>query len=252
MSPISIFLGPAFVMSLLGSGHCALMCGGLWTVANLGDETSDDAPNTTCARQSARAVGWAPSLAVQLGRLTTYAALGAGFATFGVGLSRFLPLQVVETATRLLLFVSLTAAGLQLMMRRNGGALLPSLGGPVLRRLTPFLRRMFPVRSVPEGFLLGLLWGLLPCGLLYSAFIMAMTTPSAAWGAATLLVFGLGTLPALTAVWALARGALRWASHQLVQRALGVALVGVALLHGALGFEGARALIRGETSTTCH
>jgi hypothetical protein len=53
-------------------------------------------------------------------------------------------------------------------------------------------------------------------------------------------------------VWALARGALRWASHQLVQRALGVALVGVALLHGALGFEGARALIRGETSTTCH
>ena len=65
------------------------------------------------------------------------------------------------------------------------------------RRIQPATKRFLPVRGMAQAFPLGLLWGWLPCGLVYSVLAMALLTGSAARGAATLLAFGLGTLPNL-------------------------------------------------------
>jgi hypothetical protein len=65
------------------------------------------------------------------------------------------------------------------------------------RRVQPLTGRFLPVRGPAQAFPLGLLWGWLPCGLVYSVLAMALLTGSAARGAATLLAFGLGTLPNL-------------------------------------------------------
>jgi sulfite exporter TauE/SafE len=82
----------------------------------------------------------------------------------------------------------------------QGLALVERAGGLVWRHLEPLGRRFLPVRTPGRAFLLGLVWGWLPCGLVYSVLIWAVSTASPWYGAALLLSFGLGTLPNLLAI----------------------------------------------------
>ncbi|HEY6898088.1 MAG TPA: sulfite exporter TauE/SafE family protein, partial [Rhodocyclaceae bacterium] len=65
------------------------------------------------------------------------------------------------------------------------------------RLVQPLTKRFLPVRGVAQAFPLGMLWGWIPCGLVYSVLATALLTGSALRGAATMLAFGLGTLPNL-------------------------------------------------------
>ena len=64
-------------------------------------------------------------------------------------------------------------------------------------RLEPFGRKFMPVRSKRQAFVLGLIWGWLPCGLVYSVIIWTIATQSPLEGGLLMLSFGLGTLPNL-------------------------------------------------------
>jgi len=66
-----------------------------------------------------------------------------------------------------------------------------------------------PVRSLKQSLLLGAVWGWLPCGLVYSAVALSLSTTHPLYGALTMLFFGLGTLPALLM--------MGLASHKLTQ-----------------------------------
>jgi sulfite exporter TauE/SafE len=70
-------------------------------------------------------------------------------------------------------------------------------GQHVWQRIQPLTRRFLPVRGVAQALPLGLLWGWLPCGLVYSALTTALASGSAGKGALLMLAFGLGTLPNL-------------------------------------------------------
>jgi len=70
-------------------------------------------------------------------------------------------------------------------------------GSVLWRRIEPIGRRLMPVRSPGQAMALGFVWGWLPCGLVYSVLIWALSAGSAANGAWLLLGFGLGTLPNL-------------------------------------------------------
>ncbi|MCK5386228.1 MAG: sulfite exporter TauE/SafE family protein, partial [Gammaproteobacteria bacterium] len=71
-------------------------------------------------------------------------------------------------------------------------------GGKVIwKRLEPLGRRFMPVKSYWHAFLLGLVWGWLPCGLVYSVIIWTISTQSPLEGGLLMLSFGLGTLPNL-------------------------------------------------------
>jgi hypothetical protein len=59
------------------------------------------------------------------------------------------------------------------------------------------LAKVMPVRNLGQALAAGALWGWLPCGLVYSVLVMALSAGSAIHGAALLLAFGLGTLPNL-------------------------------------------------------
>ena len=71
---------------------------------------------------------------------------------------------------------------------------------PVWRRLNPLLNRLLPIKSVPACFGVGLLWGWLPCGLVYSASLYALGSGSAWQGGLMMLAFAFGTLPNLLAM----------------------------------------------------
>jgi sulfite exporter TauE/SafE len=70
-------------------------------------------------------------------------------------------------------------------------------GAHLWKYIEPLGRRYIPVRSVGQAFLLGLVWGWLPCGMVYAVLALALTSGSASAGGTLMLVFGLGTLPAL-------------------------------------------------------
>jgi sulfite exporter TauE/SafE len=136
-------------------------------------------------------------LAYNGGRLASYAAAGAlagGVGAASLGLGGQWP---VRLALYLLANLMLVALGLYLLGVTRALAFTERAGQHLWRRLQPLTRRFLPARTVAQAFPLGLLWGWLPCGLVYSALASALTAGSVGRGALLMLAFGLGTLPNL-------------------------------------------------------
>ncbi len=201
----------ALGLGLLGSAHCVSMCG---PVAGL------------CAASS---ISVRPSvgrtLAFNSGRIATYTLLGATFGLLGEninGLYGFVP--QVGAALRLVAAVVALAAGVALVSGKSALASLERFASPIgaliRRRTAPWMRS--PQLSSFLAF--GFAWGLVPCGLVYSALALAATSGSAQAGGTTMLYFGLGTLPALVLV-GLASRAARSFSSPLFRRAAGTLLI---------------------------
>lgn len=207
-----------------GLGHCVGMCGPL-----VGSFALAAGP------RGARAA-LLGQLAYHAGRVTTYAALGAVLGLTGQFVNvagRLAGLQeaVAVAAGLLMVAMGLGAAGLAARVKRLEAA----AAGRVARFAHALLEGGGAGRLYPTGLALGLL----PCGLSWSVLLGAAATGSAASGLAVALAFGVGTLPALLAVGALAavlsaraRGALYRAGGFLVA-ALGVVFVlrGLGLVH---------------------
>lgn len=173
-----------FLIGLLGGTHCVSMCGGIvgaLTVQMPGDTR----------RQ------WPLHLAYNLGRIGTYTVLGGvlgAVGTAGMLLDDVLPVQL---ALYVLANLMLVALGLYLTGFTQLLAPVERAGLLLWRRVQPLTRRFLPARSIGQALPLGLLWGFLPCGLVYSVLTTALLTGSTTRGAGMMLAFGLGTLPNL-------------------------------------------------------
>lgn len=173
-----------FLIGLLGGTHCVSMCGGI--VGALSVQMPGRA-----GRQ------WPLHLAYNLGRIATYTAMGAALGALGtVGLlfNEVLPIQL---GLYVLANLMLIALGVYLTGFTRLLAPVERLGLKLWQRVQPLTKRYLPVRTVREALPLGLLWGFLPCGLVYSVLTTALVTGSAARGGLLMLAFGLGTLPNL-------------------------------------------------------
>jgi sulfite exporter TauE/SafE len=112
-------------------------------------------------------------------------------------LNNALPVQMVlYVAANLMLL----AMGLYLLGVTRAAAFIEKAGNWLWQRIQPFSKRFLPVRSVRQAFPLGMLWGWLPCGLVYSVLVTALASGHAQSGALIMLAFGLGTLPNLLAI----------------------------------------------------
>lgn len=173
-----------FLVGLLGAGHCAAMCGGI-----VGALAS--------ARGTGNKPAWPLHLAYNLGRIVSYAAAGAvAGAIGGLGLL-FGDLIALRIGLLVIANLMLVALGLYLIGYTGLLAGVERLGQRLWRHIQPATRRFLPVRSVREAFPLGVLWGWLPCGLVYSALATAAAAGSGGRGALAMLAFGVGTLPNL-------------------------------------------------------
>lgn len=172
-----------FLIGLLSGTHCVGMCGGI--VSALSVQLPRQKP------------AFPLHLAYNLGRLTSYTLAGAIMGALGslsLLLNGALPVQMaLYVAANLMLL----AMGLYLLGVTGAAAFVERGGKWLWQRIQPFTKRFLPVRSVKQGFPLGMLWGWLPCGLVYGVLSIALLSGSAWRGALTLLVFGLGTLPNL-------------------------------------------------------
>ncbi|MCU0936565.1 MAG: sulfite exporter TauE/SafE family protein [Gammaproteobacteria bacterium] len=187
--PDPLQLLSAALVGLLGAVHCAGMCGGI--VGALAFTLPPE-------RRGSLAQTLPFLFAYNAGRVTSYVIAGAAFGGFGAAAVGGLGgLKAAEAGLSVLAGLFMVALGLYLAGWWRGLAHLERAGGHLWRRLEPFGRRLLPVRSGRDAWLLGLIWGWLPCGLVYSVLVWSLAAGSAAGGALLMASFGLGTLPTL-------------------------------------------------------
>jgi uncharacterized protein len=205
----------SFVAGLASSVHCIGMCGGAvaaMVMLPAGSSSSSSSCRTASgtASQSLKRIPVTSvtattelqavkrSLAFNIGRIVTYTLMGIALGAAGAAGARVL---IVDAASaRLMLFVvaqlALAAVGLHLIFGLGWLQYLEQRAAPLWQHLAPLARAQLRARA-GQAVLLGLLWGWIPCGLVYAMLISAAAAGGAAAGGFTMLAFGLGTLPAM-------------------------------------------------------
>lgn len=176
-------LGSAFVLGLLGGGHCLGMCGGLMGALTL------SAPQTDSARRFRLLLGY------NLGRLLSYSLAGGLLGLAGWGVASTPAVSALRVVAALLL----VTMGLYLAGWWQGLTRIEALGRGLWRHLQPWTRRWLPVQNTRQALAVGMLWGWLPCGLVYSTLLWSASQGNALLSAATMAAFGLGTWPVMLA-----------------------------------------------------
>lgn len=201
----------AFVAGLLSAGHCFGMCGGIVGAFSIGGAGKGDGAGRS---MRSRLPGL---LAYNAGRILTYAALGALAGALGATVGGLLPPEVARRGARLFAALFLVGLGLFLAGRPQFLQPIERLGARLWRRIEPLSRKLLVARGPGQAIALGLVWGFLPCGLVYSMLAMASLAGGPGDGALVMLAFGAGTLPALFAA-GLAASRLRDLARSTVLR----------------------------------
>lgn len=218
--PDSLSLTSALLVGLMGSSHCLGMCGGISSALGMAG--------------GRRAALFA--LAYNLGRILCYAALGAvvggGVAALGGVLSQWLP--TLGPWLRTLAGLLLIAMGLYVSGWWMGLTRVERLGSLLWRPLQPLAQRLLPPRNVAGALLLGAVWGLLPCGLVYSSLAWAASSGDALHSAALMAAFGAGTLPAMLLTTLGGEQLQRRLQRPAVRRVAGILLIAFGIISAAL------------------
>ena len=208
------FLAAMAALGVASGVHCVGMCGGIVTAYAVRAQVRVPGNGARQASLSPRL------LAFNAGRISSYAAAGALAGTLGwYAGSAQTALLVIANAV--LIFAGLHLAGLRGPMRFFEG-----LGMPAWRRLQPYAAGLMSKPGLFASYGTGLLWGALPCGLVYGALTAAAFAGGPGEGAAAMLAFGAGTLPWLLAAGVAAAQLRRWISHPAVRITVGASVLG--------------------------
>lgn len=194
----------AFLLGFFGSTHCLGMCGGIVSSLNLNKHNS-----------------LFLNLCYHSGRITTYSLLGMLFGFLGAGLGSISHLIL---PMRIFAGIMLILMGLYLMGKTVGLIWLEKAGNQLWRYISPLGSRFIPVQTPMQGFMLGMIWGFLPCGLVYSTLTLALSTSSVSGAGLTMLFFGLGTLPLLLSLSLLQVQALKLKRNKMLRVGAGMTI----------------------------
>ena len=183
MSEIVPALTAALLAGLLGSAHCLGMCAGISGLFAVN-------ANVSTIRQQLPF-----ALSYNLGRVLTYALLGIIVGSFGSVVVKASP--AMASGIRILGGGVIILIGLKIAFDLRLLNPIERLGGALWSRIAPAAQRLLPVTSLPRALGLGLVWGWLPCGLVYSVLLIAATSTRPGDGAIVMIAFGIGTIPAM-------------------------------------------------------
>ncbi len=200
----------ALVLGIMGSFHCAGMCGPIAIALPLYGNTFT---------QKIFGAGL-----YNLGRTLTYGIMGAFFGLIGQGLQLLGFQQKVSVIMGSLMIISVLFPALFRNQYNMGKSWVPVVG-----KLKKTIGQMFSIRSFSSLFFIGMLNGLLPCGLVYMAIAGAIGTGGVLQGALYMILFGLGTIPILFAI-AIAGNILSVAVRKKINKLIPVLVVVVGLL----------------------
>jgi sulfite exporter TauE/SafE len=186
---MDIDLVTIFVIGFLGGfGHCIGMCGGFVMTYTLKIQETD------IIAQPSRWQMLYPHLLYNSGRVVTYVILGEIFGFLGSSLGVIFALRDIQGILQLFAGLVMVAMGIEL------AGWIPNLAPdsfPGISGFKKLVQSMFNRVNRRNIFVLGLILGFIPCGLVYAAGAKAAATQSIIGGMMTMLVFGLGTFPAM-------------------------------------------------------
>jgi sulfite exporter TauE/SafE len=227
---------PIFLIGLLGSVHCVGMCGGIVGAISAVRTSTRRFPLTIVTAAAKPVAGLdivGRVLLYNVGRLSSYALIGAIFGGVAGGARTLTGLSSLQMGGYWLANLMLVALGLYLMGAWKGLVYLELAGYSIWKRIQSLTKKLLPLDSPLKMLAIGSLWGWLPCGMVYSMLFTAMLSGSAISGAIVMLVFGLGTLPMLLAMGLLGAKWKTWMQQPKV-RLLGGLIV---LCFGLLGLN---------------
>ena len=211
----------AFAMGLATSLHCVGMCGSI-----IGTLTLSLSPKV----RNNKSLLIPFVFNYNFGRITSYTLAGA---IAGV-VESFIPAPMTEVnGYRILQLLSafiMAGAGFYIAGWLPHFAYIEKTGAHFWKLIEPFGRRLIPVKDPIQAFLFGLVWGWLPCGLVYTALALALTTGDIAKSAITMFSFGLGTLPAVMGVGIMTSVLTRLSRMQRFKQVVGLFMIVLALL----------------------
>lgn len=162
-----------FLIGLFSGFHCVAMCGGLCALI--------------CRKQTSKIV-----LITNIGRIITYVFLGVIFAGIIQGASLQFNLATIGLVLRTIMGISLILLGLSIITQSK--LLKTPISLPLWKPASNTLHKLKNKNSSSAFLFKGMLWGFIPCGLLYGLLLVAATTGNAINGGLFMLFFGLGTL----------------------------------------------------------
>jgi uncharacterized protein len=223
--PFGALIG-AWLVGALGGLHCLVMCGGFMAVIAARDRSDGGVtaplfPIRTIVR---RQFGY------HAGRVATYVLLGTAFGAAGVATLWATDLLFVQRAIYVIANVFLLLLGLSLATRKTGVAWLQRVGAGAFGKALPVLRPLLRHPGTAGRVMLGLVWGLVPCALVYSVLPLAFFAGGPWQGAAVMLAFGLGTLPNLAVTGLMLNRVKPIFEHALLRRTGAALLVAFAVL----------------------
>lgn len=210
----------AFLLGLFSTVHCIGMCGGIIGALSLSLPVE-------IRTHKPRLFGFVA--AYNTGRIISYTLAGLVAGAVGTGVLQSAGFDQGHTILRIFGIGMMIAIGLYLTGWLPQLAMVEKIGIPVWKRLEPFARKLIPVSSLPKALLYGLIWGWLPCGLVYFVLIWALTAGDAMHGAATMLAFGLGTLPTLITAGFMTSWLTRFARSDRARQLVGVLIILMAI-----------------------
>lgn len=171
-----------FIVGFLGGVHCVGMCGGIVTALSL---HKDDSKKQMLQH-----------IVYNIGRILSYVVMGAIVGSIGQ-LGLIVAGKSLAPFHTLFANIMLIALGFYMLGITKFLAPIENGGKVIWNKIQPIFKGLIPAKTIKQGFLVGFLWGWLPCGLVYSALATALSTGSILGGMYAMLGFGLGTLPNL-------------------------------------------------------
>ncbi|HGF7475918.1 TPA: sulfite exporter TauE/SafE family protein [Vibrio mimicus] len=174
------YLG-AWIVGLLGAGHCLGMCGGISTLLTLNQPKSS------------------PVLLLyyNLGRLLSYALIGGIVGGITSSITGLIDLHSALVWLRIIAAMLMIVLGLYIGRWWFGLLRLEKIGQKLWPLISPLGKSLLPLKKQWHALPFGLIWGWLPCGLVYSMLTWSAVAGGFSQGALIMLAFGLGTLPAM-------------------------------------------------------
>ena len=210
----------AFVMGLFSSMHCIGMCGSI-----IGTLTLSLSPEIRNNKK--RLLPFVFNY--NFGRITSYAIAGALVGAIEALLTMHLGEIHGHRFLQLLSAVIMASAGLYIAGWFPRFAYIEKTGMLLWKKIEPYGRKLIPVKNLKQAYLFGMIWGWLPCGLVYSALALAATAGDASKSSLTMLAFGLGTLPAVIGVGVMTQLLTRLSRIKRFKEAVGLLMIILAL-----------------------
>lgn len=210
----------AFLLGLFSTIHCVGMCGGIIGALSLSlpVEIRNNKPRMLMFITT-----------YNIGRILSYSFAGLVAGAIGTGVLASAGFDQGHAVLRAVGVAMMVAIGLYLAGWLPQLAIVEKIGVPVWKKLEPVGRKLLPVASLPKAMAYGLIWGWLPCGLVYFVLLWALTAGNAMQGALTMLAFGIGTLPTLLATGFMTSWLTRFARSSTARQVVGLLIIAMAI-----------------------